>query len=539
MSELKEIDRRAEERRLVEGEDYRFYCQSSLNMEQCADSSISLTVTSPPYWNSIDYDIHARNGAEAWHRERSYQAFGETFKDYLANIAKVFQEVYLKTKEGGFCAIVVGTILHKGKHYPAPMMITQQVMDINWEFHQDIVWNKVTGGVKRAGSFIQHTKSGYYYPNIMTEYILIFRKPGLLRRGRKKSLDIDDLFTRDIANNVWHIAPVPPNTINHPCPFPEELARRLVLLYSEEGDEILDPFLGSGQTALAAIKHKRKCVGYDIEESYLNLARKRIRSPPLSRKFNLMNNFNLIVRFDRVATGYTEKESKRPAQERVMTKYRAERRIFDRLRDDCSIESRQAYELAIKTLIERYNSTIYENRFIVGGAVEVFTFALLRSVGIDCTLYSEQEMGGDILLPRNRKLSIKSSFVGVRRGNRGFVGVQSVRLLNKMGEGVRPWTTATFFVVAGVGIVFGAPDMVNPSHLEPTGDALELKAAGLRSLLNNSDNIMAMDIAQKSPTEMTGFSHKASVTIARGILFEMKLTPLLRAFSSAERRRGT
>ena len=265
---------------IVEGPGFRFYCRSSLTMPQCADGSVALTVTSPPYWNAIDYDIHARQGRAAWHREREYRAFGETFDDYLANIAKVFREVLRATADGGFCAIVVGTILHKGRHYPTPMLITERMGRLGWEFHQDIIWNKVTGGVKRAGVFIQHPKPGYYYPNIMTEYVLVFRKPGETRRGRKKALDIDELFTREVANNVWHIAPVPPNTVDHPCPFPEELARRLVVLYSEEGDEVLDPFLGSGQTALAAVKNGRRCVGYDVEEGYLRLAESRILAPP-------------------------------------------------------------------------------------------------------------------------------------------------------------------------------------------------------------------------------------------------------------------
>lgn len=280
---------------IVKGPGFRFYCQSSMKMPQCADASIALTITSPPYWNAIDYDIHARHGNTAWHREREYKSFGDTFEDYLDNIAKTFKEVLRVTVDGGFCSIVVGTILHKGKHYPTPMLITERMLRVGWDFHQDIVWNKVTGGVKRAGVFIQKPRAGYYYPNIMTEYILVFRKAGDPRRGLKKALDIDQLFTRDIANNVWHIAPVPPNSINHPCPFPEELARRLVLLYSDEGDEVLDPFLGSGQTALAAVKNRRQCAGYDIEGEYLDLARERVLSPPAPRRFNL------IARFEKIA----------------------------------------------------------------------------------------------------------------------------------------------------------------------------------------------------------------------------------------------
>ena len=281
----------------VEGDGYRFYCHSSLQMPECVDDSIALTVTSPPYWNAIDYDIHASGDGEAWHREREYGAFGRTFEDYLDNIQRVFGEVHRATLPGGFCAIVVGTILYKRRHYPAPMMITGRLLDIGWEFHQDIIWNKVTGGVKRAGSFIQHPKAGYYYPNIMTEYILVFRKPGAPRRGKKQTLEIDELFTRDIANNVWHIAPVPPNSIDHPCPYPEELVRRLALLYSQEGDEVLDPFLGSGQTSTVALREGRRCVGYDIEFSYLRMAEEAILAGAGGKR-----KYNLIPRWDKVAS---------------------------------------------------------------------------------------------------------------------------------------------------------------------------------------------------------------------------------------------
>ena len=300
MPEIKTIGRsivsnQKKRKRIYHGDGYRFYHQSALKMQQCANKSIALTITSPPYWNAIDYDIHSAEGSDAWHRNREYSAFGNTFDDYLNNIEKVFKNVLRITMDGGFCSIVIGTILQKGKHYPIPMLITQRMLKIGWEFHQDIIWNKVTGGVKRAGCFIQKPNPGYYYPNIMTEYILIFRKSGEPRRGMKKALDIDELFKRDIANNIWHIAPVPPRTIDHPCPYPQELVRRLTLLYSQEGDEILDPFLGSGQTAVVALKHRRLCVGYDTESRYLELAQQRIASPPKDRKFNLLPKFDKIA----------------------------------------------------------------------------------------------------------------------------------------------------------------------------------------------------------------------------------------------------
>ena len=283
-------------------EGYRFYAHSCLKMPECEDASIGLTVTSPPYWNAIDYDIHAANGKDAWHRERGYAGFGHSYEEWLDNIEACFKEVLRVTVAGGFCCAVIGTILHERKHYPAPFDLTTRMVRAGWEFHQDIIWNKVTGGVKRAGSFIQRPIAGYYYPNIMTEYILVFRKPGDTRRGEKEALPIDEVFKRDIANNIWHIAPVPPKVIKmiaHPCPFPDELARRLIVLYSREGDEVLDPFLGSGQTARAAVWNGRRAVGYDIEEEYIELAESRLREREFRR-------FQLVARFEKVATDGNE-----------------------------------------------------------------------------------------------------------------------------------------------------------------------------------------------------------------------------------------
>lgn len=274
------------------GRGWRFYAKSSERMSECDDDSIALTVTSPPYWNSIDYDLHSRDGDGIWYRQREYTQFGVDYGDYLNRIDEVFQEVLRVTMPGGFCAIVVGTILNKGKHYPAPFHITERLTSSGWLFHQDIIWNKVTGGVKRAGSFIQRPKAGYYYPNIMTEYILVFRKDGKKRYDSEIALPIDNVFKRDIANNIWHIAPVPPRVIDHPCPFPDELVRRLVLLYSHKGDEVLDPFLGSGQTARVALKHNRRVVGYDIERDYIKLAEDRLEEEN-RRKFNLILNVDI------------------------------------------------------------------------------------------------------------------------------------------------------------------------------------------------------------------------------------------------------
>ena len=200
-----------------------------------------------------------------------------------------------------------------------------------------------------------------------------------------------------------------------------------------------------------------------------------------------------------------------------------ERRVFDRLREDLSTKAKQEYELSIAALLERYNTTIHENRFIVGRAVEVFTCALLRSVGIDCTLYADQAKYGDILLPNDRKISIKGSFVG---------GITNVKLINKLGGGHREWTTATFFVVSEIGIIYGSPDMVAAEHIRDVSDGTQITTAGMKTLSENPANVLEMEILRKPPTEMTGFSHKASTAVARQILQDIKAVGLLSTFPS-------
>lgn len=277
------------------------YCKSCESMEELEDQCVALTVTSPPYWNAIDYDRHTKDPA-SFYRTRTYSEGYSGYNEYLAWMERISGEILRVTQEGGFLAFVVGTVLFKRKHYPVPFHLTSRLTSIGWEFHQDIVWHKVTGGVKRAGVFLQHPYPGYYYPNIMTEYILVFRKPGpgRLRRLRANlpammplsELVSARLFTDEIANNVWHIAPVPPGTIDHPCPFPEEIPYRLISLYSWPGDLILDPFCGSGQTLKVARYLGRRFVGYDISPRYVELAKRRLEEDPHLREKQLIAIFD-------------------------------------------------------------------------------------------------------------------------------------------------------------------------------------------------------------------------------------------------------
>jgi len=286
-------------------------------MDEVVDESVDLVVTSPPYWNAIDYEQHVAD-PEEWYRTRR----GEPYEEYLDWLRVCFTEVFRTQKPGGFCAVVIGTVLFNGRQYPVPQHLVVLMEEIGYEYHQEIVWHKVTGGVKRAGVTIQHPYPGYYHPNIMSESILIFRKPGpkiykTRSRVEKEAnrINIDAIFTREIANNVWHIAPVPPNYLPHPCPFPEEIPYRLILLYSYAGDLVLDPFIGIGTTAKVAKALGRRYVGYEIQEKYVAVARQRLHEPLHLRE-------QLIARFEKMPVRdrqFVEHLDRHRAQARQLT----------------------------------------------------------------------------------------------------------------------------------------------------------------------------------------------------------------------------
>ncbi len=296
-------------------------CES---MTELDDNSVALTVTSPPYWNAIDYDVHASNKQKNY-RTRKYALGYTEYEEYLAWLDRIFGEVLRVTKPGGFCAIVIGTVLLNGQHYPVPFDLIARLTRSGWLFHQDIIWHKCTAGVKRAGVTIQKPYPGYYYPNIMTEYILIFRKPGdpiykthSLTDKHSAKFPINRLFTMDTANNLWHIAPVPPDVIDHPCPYPEEIPYRLIQMYSYPGEVVLDPFAGSGQTLKVAKWLDRVYVGYETIRKYVNLANKRLKQKLSIRPKQLIARFEKIDKDE--PSGLAQAKSARISTRSVKTK---------------------------------------------------------------------------------------------------------------------------------------------------------------------------------------------------------------------------
>ncbi|HET7344705.1 MAG TPA: site-specific DNA-methyltransferase [Nitrososphaeraceae archaeon] len=267
-------------------------------------NSIQLTITSPPYRNAIDYDMHASRN-EGNYRGRTKLVT----TDYLDQMVEIFNDrVYRVSKEGGYCCIVIANEVVNGSLQPLPHMLLSKLVQPfgNWNLHEEIIWHKVTGGTNRYGSFVINPYPKYYRANIMHEFILVLRK-GNVNSGRNQRREMlpatHEEWTKEIANSVWHIAPVPPGFIEHPCPFPEEIPYRLMKLYSYEGDTVLDPFNGSGQTTKVAFHFQRHYIGIDTIKEYIKLAKSRLADEPLHiRPEVLIANWKKIpshYRFDR------------------------------------------------------------------------------------------------------------------------------------------------------------------------------------------------------------------------------------------------
>lgn len=251
---------------------YRVIFGDAQDMREVADSSVHLVVTSPPYFNApFDYpDLFP-----------SYDA-------YLAMMRKVAQEIWRCLDEGRIACIVCDDVLVNGERYPIVADMIRLFMDIGFRYRDRIVWVKPEGYIRisrRSGVLLQHPYPLYFYPDNVQESVLIFQKgrfdyakvPAELREASR--LDIQEYQERKWYLNVWQITNVLPfqgRLEEGIAAFPEELARRLILLFSYKGELILDPFLGSGTTMKVARQLERSCIGYELDLELLPIIRAKV-----------------------------------------------------------------------------------------------------------------------------------------------------------------------------------------------------------------------------------------------------------------------
>lgn len=233
------------------------FCKSSELMEELPDNSIHLMVTSPPYNVRKEYDKDL------------------TLEEYREFLGRVWREVKRVLVPGGRACINVANLGRK-PYIPLHAFIIQDMLDLGFLMRGEIIWNKGSsaGSSTAWGSWLSAKN-----PTLrdVHEYILIFSKDTFSRKnlGRKSTISKEEFL--DFTKSIWNFPSESAKRVGHPAPFPLELPYRLIQLYTFEGEVVLDPFMGSGQTAMAALKAKRYYVGYEINEDYVKLANTRIK----------------------------------------------------------------------------------------------------------------------------------------------------------------------------------------------------------------------------------------------------------------------
>jgi len=231
------------------------HCGSSEDMGILPDDCVALMVTSPPYNVGKEYDDDL------------------TLGEYLGLLSRVLDETYRVLEPGGRLAVNVANLGRRPylamNHHVAGLM-----RDHGFLLRGEIVWQKAQGA---GGSCAWGSWQSAKNPTLrdVHEYVLVASK-GSYRRMRigEDSIERDEFLAATLS--VWTIPPASARRVGHPAPFPVELPRRLIELYSFRGDLVLDPFIGSGSTAVAAVESGRHFIGFDTVQSYLDLAWRRI-----------------------------------------------------------------------------------------------------------------------------------------------------------------------------------------------------------------------------------------------------------------------
>ena len=233
------------------------------NMKDIPNNSLHLMITSPTYNVSKEYDNDL------------------SLNEYLDLLKNCFTEIYRVLVNGGRACINIANIGRK-PYIPLSDYVSKIMIEIGFNMRGEIIWNKSAGaGISTAWGSFQSASNPILRD--VHEYILIFSKGNYKRERDKNEKEFrhDNISKEEFiewTKSVWTMNPERAKRIGHPAPFPEELPNRLIKLFSFTNDIVIDPFMGSGTTAIAAIKNNRNFVGYEINEEYINLANNRIEN---------------------------------------------------------------------------------------------------------------------------------------------------------------------------------------------------------------------------------------------------------------------
>lgn len=236
---------------------------TSEDMSRIPDRSLHLMITSPPYNVSKEYDQDL------------------SLNEYLELLQKVFQETYRVLVNGGRACINAANLGRK-PYLPLSDYISKMMIDIGFHMRGEIIWNKAAsaGSSTAWGSWMSASN-----PTLrdVHEYILVFSKGDFKRalspeekQTKQSTLSKEDFM--EWTKSIWSFKAASAKKIGHPAPFPVELPHRLIQLFSFTDDLVLDPFMGSGTTAVAAVKSQRNFVGFERNRDYIAIAKARLKA---------------------------------------------------------------------------------------------------------------------------------------------------------------------------------------------------------------------------------------------------------------------
>ncbi len=229
---------------------------SSERMNLLPDHCIHLMITSPPYNVSKEYDENF------------------TLGEYRGLLRKVFAEAYRVLVHGGRACVNIANVGRK-PYIPLHAFLVHDMLDLGFVMRGEIIWNKSSSAGPSTAWGSWKSASNPTLRDVH-EYILIFSKGSFSRNGHsgRNTISRDEFL--QYTKSIWDFPAESARRVGHPAPFPLELPRRLIQLYSFKGDVVLDPFVGSGTTCIAAREAGRHYVGYEKNEAYVSLAEGRL-----------------------------------------------------------------------------------------------------------------------------------------------------------------------------------------------------------------------------------------------------------------------
>lgn len=257
----------------------KIYCKDARNMKELKDESVHLIITSPPYFNLKDYN-------EKDNHKNQIGSFKD-YSKYIESLNLVWKECIRVLGPDGKLCINIMPIFLSGEKTPFNRRVTKTVIQDIERFmdstkdmylHSLYIWDKRK--IVRFSSFGSYPYPTNLFSTFPFEWIIVFAKKGKRKPIDKKLKEKSKLTTKEwqewAVNSIWEMQPAKAKHIGHPAPFPEELPYRLIKMYSFVGDTVLDPFLGSGTTAVVAKRLKRNAVAYEINPDYIKLTKKRL-----------------------------------------------------------------------------------------------------------------------------------------------------------------------------------------------------------------------------------------------------------------------